>query len=493
MKTSIIFILFLFLYSCATSSKPKNIVLLIGDGMGPQQVSLAESFARYSKYSNYSHKSLNMVELNKTGALGLSFTSPHGAIVTDSAASATHLATGELVLPEAVSVSVDGKNIKTILELAKAKGKATGVVTDTRVTHATPAAFVSHVTNRKMENEIAEQIIALKPDITFGGGLRHFLPQSNEKSKRKDNRDLIAQAQKNGINVVYNKDDLAQAPVDKPILGLFSKSEMPYVLEYKNKNISEPTLLEMTQKALDVLSQNPKGFFVMIEGGKIDWAGHANDAGTMLHELLHFDVVIDYVVKWAQKNKDTLVVLTGDHETGSFGFSYHFAKEFAPDMPANKNFQINSAEGMVDFGSYETLDHLFEQKVPFNIFLTKLLKEKPKYTNNDFCQEFNQISTDQFTLNECQLIIDKYKLLSSKEGHFKKDFDDTYYEFSSADNQFLGVIAKALAGRQNIVWGTGTHTATPVEVMSWGNKKFLKNFTGFTRHDKIGRDLIDLL
>ena len=180
-----------------------------------------------------------MVELNKTGALGLSFTSPHGAIVTDSAASATHLATGELVLPEAVSVSVDGKNIKTILELAKAKGKATGVVTDTRVTHATPAAFVSHVTNRKMENEIAEQIIALKPDITFGGGLRHFLPQSNEKSKRKDNRDLIAQAQKNGINVVYNKDDLAQAPVDKPILGLFSKSEMPYVLEYKNKNICQ--------------------------------------------------------------------------------------------------------------------------------------------------------------------------------------------------------------------------------------------------------------
>ncbi|MEF1187468.1 alkaline phosphatase, partial [Vibrio sinaloensis] len=191
----------------ALSAEIKNVILMIGDGMGPQQVGLLETYANQAPNSIYNGNKTALYKLAQEGVIGSSLTHPEDAIVVDSACSATMLATGQYTASEVIGVDSQGNHIETVLEKAKKAGKATGLVSDTRLTHATPAAFAAHQPHRSLENEIASDMLATGVDVMLSGGLRHWIPKSTNdkgetykalqtltqgdvylKSKRKDER-----------------------------------------------------------------------------------------------------------------------------------------------------------------------------------------------------------------------------------------------------------------------------------------------------------------
>ncbi len=325
-------------------SPVKNIILMIGDGMGPGQMGLLEEYARKAPHSIYQGRDTALKTLVDNGVLGMSLHSPADALVVDSACSASHLASGLDAPSEAIGLDSNGDPVETVLEIAQRQGKATGLVSDTRLTHATPAAFAAHQPHRSLESKIAEDMLANRVDVMLSGGLRYWIPESvnNQgelyqqlvqqtggnikiKSKRNDQKNLLTEAQNAGYSVVHTRKTLSESKGDK-VLGLFAYSGMQDGITYsQTKDSAErtmPSLKEMTIKALDVLAQDPQGFFLMVEGGQIDWAGHNNDAATMLHEMLKFDETVGYVYDWVKEHNDTLLVVTADHETGGFGFSY---------------------------------------------------------------------------------------------------------------------------------------------------------------------------
>ncbi|HYO26600.1 MAG TPA: alkaline phosphatase, partial [Lacipirellulaceae bacterium] len=323
----------------------RNIILLIGDGMGPQEANLLMLFARYAKSSTVPDRVAAFEQLINQGTVGIVRTEPHGAMVVDSAAAATQLATGQFAGSEMIGLNYRGEVAETIVEAAHRVGKSAGLVTDTRVTHATPAGFAAHQPSRAMENEIAQDMLANRVEVMLGGGLRHWTPQdANNRegptyaalmqmtggaypatSKRLDNRNLLLEARQD-YQLVFDRHSLAAAS-KAPLLGIFADSEMGDALVERaalanDSTRREPTLVEMTAKTLELLGADPDGFFLMVEGGQIDWCGHNNDAGTMLHELLRFDAAIRVALDYAREHEGTLVLVTADHETGGFGFSF---------------------------------------------------------------------------------------------------------------------------------------------------------------------------
>ena len=203
----------------------------------------------------------------------------------------------------------------SVLEAAQAKGMATGLVATSTISHATPASFGSHVKSRKMEPEIAEQLIGNRINVLFGGGRKYFLPQSHSGSGRKDDRDLLAEAREAGYTVIETANQLRWVHGPR-VLGLFQ-------LDSLTTFSPEPMLAEMTKKAITILDDTAtdskkygKGFFLMVEGSQIDWACHSNDAETCVRQVLLFDEAVRTAVDFALADGRTLVVVTADHETG---------------------------------------------------------------------------------------------------------------------------------------------------------------------------------
>jgi len=479
--------------------KIKNVIFMIGDGMGPQQISLLYHYARYAPHSIYKGGETSFEKLAVNG-IGLHIPNPYGEIVIDSAASATQMATGKLSRPGIIGLDRDGQVAETILERAQRAGLGTGLVSDTRLTHATPAAYAAHVISRGMEGEIARQMVQTAPDIMLSGGLKYFMPQNagdknsaffkNYRSRiprdidflsqRTDSLNILAKAEKKGFSLVFDKKSLLQSPAKK-ILGLFAADAMPDGIWY-SKNEKKPlrkvpTLLEMSGKALQVLAQNEKGFFLMIEGGQIDWAGHSNDPGTMLHNMIHFDQTIASVLKWASKRDDTLVIVTADHETGSFAFSYSSRRK-------TKTLHLNNLTYATDssFGDYQLLDKLYAQKGSYNtIFDDFYLLPKKQQNPFHFREVFNQSSAFKISLKEAELAIER------KDG-WPIIHDFRHYHTSSY-NAKGGVLARILARKQNIIWGTGSHTATPIPVFTFGPKWITDQFMGLYNNTRL-RDLV---
>jgi alkaline phosphatase len=232
--------------------------------------------------------------------------------VTESAAAAVQMATGIKVLSRSIGIGPDGRVLKTILEMAKEKGKATGLVTTSGITDATPAAFVAHVERRSEEERIAEQLVNSNVNILFGGRKAFFLPEA-EKGRRKDTRNLIHEAKRNGYTLVSTAEEMRNAQGEK-IIGLFNQGSM--LFEIDRKGSQEPSLAEMASKALDVLGRNKNGFFLMVEAGRIDHAAHMNDIGTLLWDMLAFDEAIRVAYEFQKAHPDTLLIITADHETG---------------------------------------------------------------------------------------------------------------------------------------------------------------------------------
>lgn len=276
---------------------PRNVILMVGDGMGFAQITMARL--------SLDGKPLKMDAMQFGG---MAQTRSANAVVTDSAAAATALATGYKTNNGMISVLPDGTSVQTILEAAQKLKKATGLVTTTTITHATPAGFGSHVSSRGSEADIAPQYIEKKIDVLLGGGKQFFLPKSVTGSKRTDERDILSEARKAGYTQLDSLAHLRETRSNK-LIGLFQMDALA-------TNPPEPSLAQMTTRAIETLSGDVDGFFLLVEGGQIDWQCHDNNARGAIKQILDFDDAIGEALKFAAADKDTLVIVTADHETG---------------------------------------------------------------------------------------------------------------------------------------------------------------------------------
>ncbi|HNS21547.1 MAG TPA: alkaline phosphatase [Sedimentisphaerales bacterium] len=293
-------------YPLTSATKVRNVIFCIGDGMGINTVALAGT-----KVGGPGGK----LHIERLPITGLMRTYSANSRVTDSAAAGTALACGVKTKNGMIGMTPEETGYITILEAAQAKGMATGLVVTCTMSHATPASFGSHVKSRKLEPAIAEQLVANRINILLGGGRKYFLPQSDPNSGRKDNVDVLAQAQEVGYTYV---DALAglRAARGSHVLGLFQFDALKTAGP-------EPTLAQMTQQAIRLLRQASResnrtksGFFLMVEGSQIDWECHSNKVNGAIRQTLLFDQAVEAAVDFALKDGHTLVIVTADHETG---------------------------------------------------------------------------------------------------------------------------------------------------------------------------------
>ncbi|MGM0903620.1 MAG: alkaline phosphatase [Bacillota bacterium] len=290
-----------------TNAEIKNVIVLIGDGMGVSYTSAH----RYLK-NDPSTKTAEKTALDQY-LVGQQMTYPEDPEqnVTDSASAATAMSAGIKSYNNAIAVDNDGSEVKTVLEAAKEQGKATGLVATSEITHATPASFGSHDHSRKNMDAIADDYFddlmngEHKVDVLLGGGLRNF--------DRKD-RDLTEEFQQAGYSYVTNKEELLNDKTDQ-ILGLFASGGLPKMIDRPEET---PSLEEMTNAAISRLSKDKDGFFLMVEGSQIDWAGHDNDIVGAMSEMEDFEKAFNAAIEFAKKDKHTLVVATADHSTGGY-------------------------------------------------------------------------------------------------------------------------------------------------------------------------------
>ncbi len=286
--------------SATSQGKVKNIILYIGDGMGISEITAARIKL---------HGANGRLALDGMPVTGLVKTHSADNLITDSAAGATALATGVKTKNHMEGVAEDSSRMGTILECARDHGLSTGLVATSSITHATPAAFASHVATRYDQSDIASQLLDARVDVLLGGGVQFFIPKSDSGSVRPDERNLLQLAVSLGYRVVRDREDLANVHSGK-LLGLFAPDGMT------TQTPPEPSLAEMTSRALEILQQNKKGFFLMVEGSQIDWAGHGNDFENSVRQLSLFDDAVRKGLEFSAKNTGTLVIVTADHETG---------------------------------------------------------------------------------------------------------------------------------------------------------------------------------
>lgn len=367
----------------------KNVILLIGDGMGDSEITAARNFARGAAGAFPGLDALPVTGQYTHYALDTKTKKPD--YVTDSAASATAWNTGVKSYNGAIGVNVDGKPQTNLFELAKKAGKATGNVSTAEIQDATPAAVFAHVTARKCygpeatsakcpkkaaENggmgSITEQLIRARADVTLGGGMKSFL-ETGKAGEFKDET-LLSAATAAGYRIVTDAEGLTAvktANQKTPLLGLFSDGNMPVrltgpkasyhgnldnppVVCQKNpaRNASHPTLAQMTKKAIDLLKVNPKGFFLQVEGASIDKQDHAANPCGQFGETVDLDEAVKVALDFAKKDGNTLVIVTADH-AHSCQIVYPNAK--APGLTQ----AVMTADGVpmtVSYGNSETAD-----------------------------------------------------------------------------------------------------------------------------------------
>ncbi|MHA1909277.1 MAG: alkaline phosphatase, partial [Candidatus Thorarchaeota archaeon] len=273
--------------------EPFSVILMIGDGMGMIHIELAQ-----------------LVELGLTGNLTMQQaplqlyvrTNNSDNQVTDSAAAATAMASGEKTENSMVSILPNGTSVDTILEIAQANGKATGIVATTLIQHATPASFMAHVNDRDNYSEITRQIVEeANVDVLLGGGRAYF---SSSQTQAMESQ---------GYTIVHDRSELLDAPSGK-LLGLFHSQYLAY--EMIRDFSTTPSLAEMTNKSLEILSQDLDGFFLMVEGSKIDYRAHAHDTIGVALETIAFDEAVSVALDYVQDHSNTILIVTADHETG---------------------------------------------------------------------------------------------------------------------------------------------------------------------------------
>jgi alkaline phosphatase len=308
----------------------KNLIVLIADGCAAEQYTLARWFKG---------KPLALDQI----CVGAVKTHIADSVVADSAPAATAFATGYLTSGKFIGVGprnpilpgvpapdpmLSYKPLASVLEGAKLMGKATGIVATSRVTHATPAAYYAHVPARRMENDIMEQGVYQNLDVVLGGGKRHLLSKEYG-GKRTDDENLMEVLQERGYTFVATSDELQKVKSGK-VYGIFAYSSMEAEIDRPEFTPQQPTLEDMTKKAIDLLSQDPDGFFLLVEGSQVDWACHANDPAHLISDLLMFDRAVKAALDFAQQNGRTLVLAFSDHNCGGMSIgNYATGKNYS--------------------------------------------------------------------------------------------------------------------------------------------------------------------
>jgi len=358
MKKNIILALFFVIsfniYS--QESESPNIILMIGDGMGLTQISSG-------MYSNN-----NSTALENFQYVGLSKTHSYDNLVTDSAAAGTAMSSGEKTQNKVLGLDHEGNPIKSILSICQDKGYSTALVATSNILHATPAAFFANIDYRYNYEPIAVQMTKSGVNYFVGGGEKYF-------NSREDKRNLINEMTENGYEIVYNISDFEKSKSN--YLGFFTAKDEPYYF-YKGVNYSyreydeddynedepledftgrESYLARSAKATLGKLDEMGKPFFIMIEGSQIDWGGHDNDQKYMVSQFLEFNDAIEVVLDFAKKDKNTIVVVTADHETGGAAI---VRGKLSNSSIKNRFATTNHTASMVPVFSYGPKAHLFK-------------------------------------------------------------------------------------------------------------------------------------
>ena len=300
----------------------KNCIFLVVDGMGRGTLSASNEYAL-----DQTGRELHWLKLLKenTVTTALQNTASQSSKVTDSAAASSAWASGRRVPNGRINVTAEGERLEPIFSRAKARGKAIGLVTTTRITHATPAGFVASVVDRNDESSIAQQYLEQEIDLLMGGGARYF---------NREGAQLRKAFEASGYTSVDSLDSLLANEKRSKLLGLFSESHLPYAIDRKHakQHFQIPSLPAMFRVALNNLSQNAAGFCLQVESGRVDHAGHAKDVAAIVEEQLEFDQCIPIAMDFVDQNPDTLLIITTDHGTGGcqlngFGDGYAGSNE----------------------------------------------------------------------------------------------------------------------------------------------------------------------
>ncbi len=275
------------------SKHPKNIILMVGDGMGVAQI-----YAGLT--GNYGH-----LNLEQFPVVGFHKNQASNAFVTDSAAGATAFSCGVKTYNGAIGVDANGNPVPTILEIAEENGLATGLVATCSITHATPASFISHQASRSLDENIAMDFLATDIDVFIGGGRKFF-------ANRSDGVNLIDSLQRRSYQIANSIAEVQAVKSGK--LAAFLANEQ----QSRFSQGRGDELVKSTETALNLLKTNKKGLFLMVEGSQIDWGGHSNDTQYIVEEMIDFDNAIGKVLEFAKNDGNTLVIITADHETGGF-------------------------------------------------------------------------------------------------------------------------------------------------------------------------------
>ncbi|MEJ7452125.1 alkaline phosphatase [Staphylococcus xylosus] len=400
------------------TKNPKNVIFLVGDGMGPSYNSAYRYFA-----DNPETKEMEKTAFDKY-LVGNQRTNPSDPKenVTDSAAGATAFSSGHKTYNGAIGLDDNKKKVKTVLEQAKENGKSTGLVSTAELTDATPAAYAAHVDSRDKKDEIAKQFYndkikgEHKVDVLLGGGAEYF---------GEENGNLADKFKKDGYDVVDNKTDMKQS-TNKKILGLFADNDMPLQIDAPDKN---PRLLDMADTAVNKLQENDKGFFLMVEGASIDKAGHPNDVTGVMSEMNGFEKTFEFATNYAKSNPDTLVVATVDHSTG--GLSIAKGKDYV--------WNPEAIQSMKHSGMHMTKE-IAEGKDP------------------------QKVIQDGYGFEVEQSQIDKVKDEATKLNKLDKDSD----EYKEQMQKVQDAIQKPINDKSNTGWTTYGHTGEDVNTYAYG-------------------------
>ena len=443
-KLSFLFVLAV--CACALYGKnPKYIFLFIGDGMATPQRMIADEFSR--------RMGRGQLALNTLPCHATTRTSSTNSLVTDSAAAATAIACGEKTRSGRVGMDSEGKRkLESVAYVAKRNGKKVGIVTSVTINHATPAGFYACRPSRAQYYAIGLDLINSGFDYFGGGGV-----QKNDDRKAPEYKgDIYKLAAEAGYKVVRDKAGLlALRPGESKVLAVGAKGQLPYSIDGR-KDVA--TLAEYTAKGIELLD-NPKGFFMMIEGGAIDWCGHANEAAGNLHEVLALDEAVRVALKFAERHPDeTLIVVTGDHETGGMTM------------------------GFAGTGYAVYMERLTNQRCSHTAFAEKVKAARKAKSDFSF-EDAEKLLTENFGFKfsgdpkKDPMVVNEKEFKVLQDG-FKK-------------NKLPNAARIVMAGKAGIGWTSGSHTALPVLTTSQGVGAEL--FKGFIENSDIAKKIKTLL
>lgn len=425
------------------ADRPENVVFIVADGMSAVAMTLARDYLRETEVESNGLA----LDAHLTGTVQ---TWAADSRITDSASSATAYASGVKTYNGAIGMNIDRQPVPTILELAEDDGYNTGLISTARITHATPAAFSAHVVARAQEQEIADQQIRKGIEILLGGG-RQFYVGPAEGGVRTDSANIMRDS---GYNMVANRAELL-AQQELPVLGLFSPSHMAY--EIDRARTTEPSVAEMTSWALDRLSAEDRPFFIMIEAGRVDHAGHGNDAPAFLHDMLAFDQAVAAALDFARQDGRTLVVITADHETGGLTLGGEFEGR-------GSGYRYDPAELASSKSSIED----------FGSRLTAALADRPGlpvWIQDNLLADFNVV------LSEPEAIELRRILATNNDAGLRSLLQSTLQDL--------------LARRASVHWSTSGHTAVDVPLFAFGPGA--DRFTGSMDNTQVGKLLAEML